>query len=93
MDCSLRWRCLAPQEASAARSATEELCLHRQLRGPGHVHLLPQEYLYLGKGSSDAIFQILFLTWFFFFNTIKVHPYFFLLGFGAFPIFHKLRQQ
>lgn len=28
---------------------------------PGHVHLLPQEHLDLGKGSSDAIFQILFL--------------------------------
>lgn len=83
----------SPQEASTDAALHRCFVCTAQLQGPGHVHLLPQEHLDLGKGSSDAVFQILFLTILFFFNNIRAHPYFSLLRFGTFPIFHKLRQQ
>lgn len=46
----------SPQEASTDAALHRCFVCTAQLQGPGHVHLLPQEHLDLGKGSSDAVF-------------------------------------
>lgn len=72
---------------------TEELSWHRATARPRSPRLLPQEHLNVRKMDLLMLFSRLFFLKIFFFNIIKAHPYFSFLGFGEFPIFHKLRQQ